>query len=60
MPLEEDFDFDPAVQIVAYEKSSFLLTIEGGVYSWGKNDFSFLGRESKIDVGLMKPKKEGI
>jgi hypothetical protein len=59
MPLEEDFDFDPAIQIVAYEKSSFLLTIEGAIYSWGKNDFNFLGRESKIDVGLMKPKQDG-
>lgn len=58
-PLEEDLDFDPAVQIVAYEKSSFLLTLEGEIYSWGKNEFNFLGRESKIDVGLMKPKQAG-
>jgi alpha-tubulin suppressor-like RCC1 family protein len=33
-----------------FEDSSFLLTESGKIYSWGKNEHGFLGREAKINV----------
>jgi alpha-tubulin suppressor-like RCC1 family protein len=33
-----------------FEDSSFLLTVYGKIYSWGRNDHGFLGREAKIDI----------
>jgi len=48
----EQDDFDPAKQIEVSEDSSFLLTESGKIYSWGRNDHGFLGREAKIDVKL--------
>jgi alpha-tubulin suppressor-like RCC1 family protein len=39
-----------AIQIEVFEDSSFLLTDEGNIYSWGRNDHGFLGREAKIDI----------
>lgn len=53
VPLDESFDFDRAKQIEAYEDSSFLVTEEGAVYSWGKNENGFLGRETKLAVNQM-------
>lgn len=35
---------------MAYEDSSFLVTESGALYSWGKNDHNFLGRETKLDL----------
>lgn len=45
-----DDAYDIAIQIEVFEDSSFLLTEEGTIYSWGRNDHGFLGREAKIDV----------
>jgi hypothetical protein len=50
LEIENLFDF--AKQIVVYEDSSFLLTEDGVVYSWGKNDQGFLGRDSSLEVKL--------
>ncbi|TNV87452.1 hypothetical protein FGO68_gene14540 [Halteria grandinella] len=45
-------EYDKARQILAYEDSSFIVTEGGALYSWGKNDNNFLGRETKIDLQL--------
>jgi len=45
--------FDYARQIEVYEDSSFLVTEDGVLYSWGKNENGILGREAKLDVKLM-------
>ena len=42
--------FDDAKEIEVYEDSSFLVTHDGKVYSWGRNEHGFLGREAKLDV----------
>lgn len=49
----EDF-FDMAKQIEVYENSSFMVTDEGALYSWGRNDHGFLGREAKLDIKAMQ------
>jgi alpha-tubulin suppressor-like RCC1 family protein len=36
-----------------FEDSSFLLTESGTIYSWGKNENGFLGREAKIDIKII-------
>jgi alpha-tubulin suppressor-like RCC1 family protein len=46
----DDEGFDPAIQLAVHEDSSFLLTAAGSIYSWGKNENNFLGRETKFDV----------
>jgi alpha-tubulin suppressor-like RCC1 family protein len=52
--IEQDAEyFDVATQIEAFEDSSFLITNNGSLYSWGKNDHGFLGRESKFDFKSM-------
>ena len=47
---DENEEYDRAKQIEAYEDSSFLVTEDGSLYSWGKNDNSFLGRETRLDM----------
>ena len=48
-PVKDSDDFDPAFQIEVWQDSSFLLTDEGVLYSWGKNEHDFLCRETKLD-----------
>lgn len=45
--------FDYAKQIEVYEDSSFLVTEDGVLYSWGKNENGLLGRQAKLDVKMM-------
>jgi hypothetical protein len=45
--------FDYARQIEVYEDSSFLVTEDGVLYSWGKNENGILGRDAKLDVKMM-------
>jgi alpha-tubulin suppressor-like RCC1 family protein len=42
--------YDAAVQIEAFEDTSFLLTEEGYLFSWGFSDNGFLGREPTLDL----------
>lgn len=44
---------DIAKQIEVSEDTSFLLTESGRIFSWGKNDHGFLGREAKFDIKQM-------
>lgn len=45
--------FDYGKQIEVYEDSSFLVTEDGALFSWGKNENGILGREAKLDVKMM-------
>ena len=51
MELENLFDF--AKQIEIFEDSSFLVTEDGALFSWGRNDHQFLGRDAKLDAKMM-------
>lgn len=51
--MELDNIFDYGKQIEIYEDSSFLVTDEGVLYSWGKNDNNILGREAKLEEKAM-------
>ncbi len=45
MEIENFFDFGKQIEI--FEDSSFLVTEEGALYSWGRNENGILGREAK-------------
>ncbi|CDW85605.1 UNKNOWN [Stylonychia lemnae] len=45
--------YDEAIQIEVFEDSSYLVTEEGELFSWGKNENGMLGREAKLDVKMM-------
>ena len=42
--------YDPAKQIEVWEDASFLLTEEGRLFSWGRNENNFLARAHALDV----------
>ena len=51
--MEYDNLFDWAKQIEVWEDSSFLVTEDGTLLTWGKNEGGVLGREAKLDVKMM-------
>lgn len=42
--------FDFGKQLEVYEDSSFLLSEDGYLFSWGKNENGFLGRQANLDI----------
>jgi len=46
------------LQIELHEDSSFLVTEEGALFSWGNNEHGFLGRDAKLDVKMMSLKEK--
>lgn len=56
---DRERNYDYGKQIEIYNDSSFLLTEDGLIYSWGKYENGFLGREATIVLNPIDDQGEG-